>query len=245
MGWYSYEDAGERRGEVLRKIQARRDKGETFEPVVAGAGRAKLSTTFWGQAWCRQLEAHSDYASRLPRGRSYLRQGNVYNLEIGPGRVHACVAGAELYDTDLTILPMPGGEWQSLVAQCGGQIGSMLDLLAGRLGDDTMRVLTHPEQGLFPKPRQISFRCSCPDWADMCKHVAAVLYAVGVMLDGDPGLLFVLRGVDQNELIGDARAQALGGLASAADGAGELDGADLSALFGIALADGDGSNPAG
>lgn len=232
--WWSYEDVRESKARVQREIAKRRKKGETFEVLEAPSGKGKLSSTFWGQAWCRNLEAYQQYESRLPRGRSYLRQGNVYNLVIEPGKLSAVIAGSELYEAEITIQPLAQKQWQDIVAACAGQVGSMLDLLGGKLGDGMMKVLTDKDGGLFPKPKEIRFECSCPDFADMCKHVSAVLYGVGVLLDTKPDLLFTLRGVDQAELLSHASSTTMADLG---DGSvsGELAGADLSALFGIDL----------
>ena len=232
--WWSYEDTKQRKARVQREIAKRQRKGECFDVLEAPAGQKKLTTTFWGQAWCRNLETYQQYESRLPRGRSYLRQGNVYNLKIEPGKLSAIVAGSELYDAGITIQPLAKKQWQEIVAFSEGQVNSMLDLLAGKLGDGMMRVLTDKERGLFPKPKEIRFQCSCPDFADMCKHVSAVLYGVGVLLDTKPDLLFTLRGVDQAELLShasDATVASIGG----DSGEGDLAGTDLSALFGIDL----------
>lgn len=231
MSW-DYEEAQERKERLQREIAKRQKRGEKFEALPAPAGQKKLSTTFWGQAWCRNLESYQVYESRLPRGRSYLRQGNVYNLEIEPGKLSAVVAGSELYDTSITIKPLPKAQWEQIVESSAGQVGSMLDLLAGKLGDGLMKVLTDPDDGLFPKPKEIRFNCSCPDHADMCKHVSAVLYGVGVLLDTKPELLFTLRGVDQAELLCNASSAAITDLSA---GTGDLAGVDLSEVFGIDL----------
>jgi uncharacterized Zn finger protein len=233
--WWAYEDAKEQKARLQREIAKRRKKGETFEVLEAPAGQKKLSTTFWGQAWCKNLETYQQYETRLPRGRSYLRQGNVYNLKIEPGKLAAVVAGSELYQAAIHIRPLAGEDWQRIVASCAGQVGSMLDLLAGKLGDGMMRVLTDPERGLFPKPKEIRFTCTCPDFADMCKHISAVLYGVGVLLDSKPELLFTLRGVDQAELLSHASDSTLAEIGEGSGGS-ELAGTDLSALFGIDLA---------
>lgn len=230
MSW-DYYDVHERKEKLEREIAKRQKKGERFEVLAAPAGQKKLCTTFWGQAWCRNLESYQQYESRLPRGRSYLRQGKVYNLEIEPGNLTACVAGSELYETKVFIQPLPSNRWKEIVAEGSGQVGSMLDLLAGNLGDGLMHLLTAPDRGLFPKPKEIRFDCSCPDYADMCKHVSAVLYGVGVLLDTKPELLFTLRGVDQAELLSSARETTIVDLGSDS----ELADADLSALFGIDL----------
>jgi len=230
--WWSYQDVEEQKKQVQREIAKRKKRGEKFEVLQAPAGQKKLSTTFWGQSWCRNLESYQDYESRLPRGRSYLRQGKVYDLKIESGSLSAVVAGSELYDTRITIQPLPKKQWQQIVKSSAGQVGSMLDLLAGKLGDGLMKVLTDPDGGLFPKPKEIRFNCSCPDHADMCKHVSAVLYGVGVLLDTKPELLFTLRGVDQAELLSNASSAAITDLSA---DTGDLAGVDLSAIFGIDL----------
>ncbi len=231
MSW-DYEEAQERKDRLAREIAKRKKRGEKFEPLAAPPGQKELCATFWGQAWCRNLELYQQYESRLPRGRSYLRQGNVYNLEIDAGQLSAVVAGSELYDTSIYIQPLPKKQWNEIVKAGAGQVGSTLDLLAGKLGDGLMRILTDPQDGLFPKPKGIRFDCSCPDHADMCKHVSAVLYGVGVMLDTKPELLFTLRGVDQAELMSNASSAAITDLS---ESTGDLAGVDLSAIFGIDL----------
>ncbi len=232
MSW-DYEEAQERKDRLEREIAKRMKRGERLEALAVPSGSKKLCETFWGQAWCRNLESYQVYESRLPRGRSYLRQGKVYNLEIEPGKVCAEVAGAELYETNVIIQPLGVEHWQEIVQRAAGQVSSMLDLLAGKLGDGLMKLLTDPEDGLFPKPKEIRFKCSCPDFADMCKHVSAVLYGVGVLLDTKPELLFTLRGVDQADLLSNASSATITDLSA---NTGDLAGADLSALFGIDLA---------
>lgn len=232
--WWSYQSAASSKARVQREIEKLKKKGQRFEPLEAPAGKKSLCSTFWGQAWCRNLESYQQYENRLPRGRSYLRQGSVYNLEIESGKLGAVVAGSELYETTVYVQPLRPVQWKETVKRCEGQVGSMLDLLAGKLGDGVMQVLSDPEHGLFPKPREIRFDCSCPDYADMCKHVSAVLYGVGVLLDAQPELLFKLRGVDGADLLSQAKDAAVSGVV---DGGGELAGADLSALFGIEMGD--------
>jgi uncharacterized Zn finger protein len=233
MSWYYYEDTRAIKAELQREIAKRKKRGERFEPLTVPAGSRKLAHTFWGKAWCDHLESHSDYEYRLPRGRSYLRQGNVYNLAIEPGVITAAVAGSALYEVRVTIQPLAKAAWKSLKKDCAGQVSSLLDLLAGRLGDGMLRAIADPARGLFPKPKEIHLSCSCPDYADMCKHVAAVLYGVGVKLDSAPDLFFVLRSVDPSELLAKTAREELD-RAQGADTA--LAGEDLSALFGIDLA---------
>jgi uncharacterized Zn finger protein len=193
----------------------------------------KIAHTFWGAAWCDNLETYSDFANRLPRGRSYARNGSVIDLAIEAGAVSALVAGSEVYTVGITVKPPRKALWSAIVAECTGKIGSLVDLLQGKLSPPVMAVVTREKTGLFPTPREIAFRCSCPDGAFMCKHVAAALYGVGARLDEEPALLFRLRRVDPEELIRHAAAPAGVAGQPAADGA--LVGADLSALFGIEI----------
>jgi uncharacterized Zn finger protein len=213
-------------------------KGRKLAPVTLGSGR-QIAKTFWGKAWCDHLESHSDYANRLPRGRTYLRNGSVVDLQISAGRVTALVSGSQLYKIDIKIKTLAPAEWERIKRECSGKIASMMDLLQGRLSGGTMEIVTHRENGLFPKPAEITLNCSCPDWADMCKHVAAALYGVGARLDEDPSLLFLLRGVDHSELIASAAEAVQQPLAEGAK-AGLAD-SELAEVFGIEM---DATTPA-
>lgn len=187
-----------------------------------------------GRGWCESLEGHSDYANRLPRGRTYVRNGSVIDLDIARGRIDALVSGSELYTVRADISELKPVHWKQLKCECSASIDSLLDLLAGRFSDGVMRTLTDPQRGLFPQPKEIKMSCSCPDWAVLCKHVAAVLYAIGARLDREPELLFLLRGVDHTELVSQAVSSE--NLTGALSGSGEaLAQEDLGAIFGIEL----------
>jgi uncharacterized Zn finger protein len=210
-----------------------RKQGVTIEPIAI-QGR-KIAKTFWGEAWCRHLEQFSDFANRLPRGRTYVRNGSVCHLVIQQGKIKAIVSGSELYRVSIDIIPLTASRWKKLRKQCAGQIGSMLELLQGRLSNQVMEIVTDPAKGLFPQPKEIRLHCDCPDWAGMCKHVAAVLYGVGARLDEKPELLFLLRKVDHEELISEEL-----DMQTATHGTGRrrrLANQDLSNLFGIELED--------
>jgi uncharacterized Zn finger protein/DNA-binding XRE family transcriptional regulator len=231
-GWAPYVPVAVRRAKAARKVEALRKKGAKIEPVEV-EGR-KIAHTFWGQAWCTHLEGFSDYANRLPRGRTYVRNGSVCHLGIEPGKVEALVCGSELYEVRVEIGRLASAQWAGVKERCAGQIGSLLDLLQGRLSRGVMAVVTDRAHGLFPLPGQMRFSCTCPDWASMCKHVAAVLYGVGARLDRSPELLFRLRGVDHGELV------AVGADAvAAATGRGgrrrRVAAGDLAGVFGIEL----------
>ena len=173
--------------------------GHDVSPVEI-AGR-KIAATFWGEAWCRNLEAYSDYSNRLPRGRTYVRNGSVIDLQIEVGRVRAIVSGSEIYEVAVEIKPLAKKRWVDIKSQCAGRIDSLVELLRGSISKGVMEIVTCKGEGLFPSPREISLSCSCPDWATMCKHVAATLYGVGARLDHKPELLFTLRGVDPTEMV--------------------------------------------
>jgi uncharacterized Zn finger protein len=164
----------------------------------------QIATTFWGKAWCNNLQSYRDYEHRLPRGRSYVRNGAVLDLGITTGKIAALVAGSSLYEVAIGIKPLPQARWSSLRNRCAGQVGSLIELLEGRLSDSVMRLVTDREVGLFPAPAEIQMSCSCPDVATMCKHVAAVMFGVGARLDDEPQLLFLLRHVEQAELVAGA-----------------------------------------
>ena len=197
--WIPYVPVAEQRARARREMARLRKKGKQVRPIEI-EGRA-IARSFWGKGWCDHLESFADFANRLPRGRRYARNGSVCHLEIRPGRVEAIVSGSELYDVTIGITQLQAAAWTSIKAKCAGQIGSMLELLQGKLSREVMSVVTERDRGLFPKPREIHLDCSCPDWATMCKHVAAALYGVGHRLDHQPDLLFVLRDVDAAELI--------------------------------------------
>lgn len=198
-GWAPYRTVADRRADAAKLAKKLSKKGEALRPVTA-SGR-KLAKTFWGQAWCKNLEGHHDYENRLPRGRSYLRNGSVIDLQIGSGKISSQVSGSHLYRVDIELTKLQTKKWKKIVSSCTGNVGSVLELLAGKLSDEVMMVITDDRNGLFPDSKEIKMSCTCPDWATMCKHVAATLYGVGVRLDEQPDLFFILRGVDHNELI--------------------------------------------
>jgi uncharacterized Zn finger protein len=205
MGWDGgwdyrpYVPVAQRRANALREVRRLAGKGKQVSPVEI-AGRA-IASTFWGKAWCENLESYSDFSNRLPRGRTYARNGSVVDLQIEPGKVTSLVSGSHLYRITVQIRPLAAARWKRLKQRCGAGIGSVVELLQGRLSTSVMAVVTSRESGLFPTPAEIEMSCSCPDWADMCKHVAATLYGIGNRLDHSPELLFKLRQVDYLELI--------------------------------------------
>ena len=234
-GWSfkPYVSAAEKRRRAEKAARALEKKGQKLSPVRID-GR-KIVRSFWGQAWCNNLESYSDYENRLPRGRTYVRNGSVLDLRIEAGAVTALVSGSDLYRVKINIKPVAKAAWKSLKTECSGRVGSLMDLLQGRLSTPVMEVITHRETGLFPKPAEISLDCSCPDWADMCKHVAATLYAVGARLDESPEMLFALRGADHMELITAATESVSANTSSTEDVPDALSDEKLAEVFGIEI----------
>jgi uncharacterized Zn finger protein len=234
-GWRPYVSVAERRRKAARAMEKRKKQGHAVSPVTI-EGRA-IARTFWGKAWCENLEGYSDYANRLPRGRTYVRNGSVVDLRIEPGAIHAHVSGSELYKVTLKVAPVEKARWKSICKDCAGAIDSLVELLQGRLSKGVMERICRQDHGLFPAPAEIQLSCSCPDWASMCKHVAAVLYGIGARFDHQPELLFRLRAVDEMELI--AKAGKTAPLVKKGPAAGKLlGGEDLSAIFGLDMAQG-------
>lgn len=197
--WGRYIPVAERRRNALREMDLRFEAGESAKPVLV-QGRI-IAKSFWGRAWCEQVESFGDISNRLQRGKTYVRNGSVCHLNIFEGRVEGMVAGSEVYDIKLEIKPLKQKDWEAIQERCAGKIDSLLQLLNGKLSEAVLHRLTDPEMGLLPKRSEIHYRCNCPDGASMCKHIAAVVYGVGARLDESPELLFILRGVRQEELI--------------------------------------------
>ena len=230
--WKPYVPVAQRRAQAAKAAAKAKKSGHNMQPVVI-EGRS-IAKTFWGKAWCDNLETYSDFDNRLPRGRSYVRNGSVIDLVIEPGRVRALVAGSSLYKIEIAIAAVQDARWKSLAKECTGSIASLVELLQGKLSKAVMEHICQPKTGLFPAPKDIQLDCSCPDWATMCKHVAAVLYGVGARLDAQPELLFTLRQVDASELVTQAATLPIKATKTSAKGK-VLDDAQLADVFGIEM----------
>jgi uncharacterized Zn finger protein len=230
--WRPYLSQAQRKRRAAVEMAKLKKKGHPVAPVIL-QGRT-IASTFWGKAWCDNLEGYSDYDNRLPRGRTYVRNGSVLDLQIAPGEVSARVSGSDLYEVRVDISPVPKARWKSVCRDCAGGIDSLVELLQGRFSKGVMERICRQRSGLFPAPEEIRFSCSCPDWASMCKHVAAVLYGIGSRLDDKPELLFRLRKVDEKDLLAGAAAGLP--ISRKKPAAGKvLDAEDLSGLFGLDL----------
>src|SRR5271167_4142283 len=228
FAWRPYVPVAEKRRRAERKLAKLRKRGQSVAPITI-EGRT-IAKSFWGQSWCTNLEHYSDYENRLPRGRTYVRNGSVLDLQIAKGEISAMVAGSELYQIKIAIAPVTRARWKSICRDCAGTVDSLVELLQGRLAKGVMDRVCRQGDGLFPAPTEIKLSCSCPDWAGMCKHVAAALYGVGARLDEKPQLLFVLRDVDETEMLASAGQDSP--LTTAPGAAKVLDESDVAALSG-------------
>lgn len=233
-GWKPYVSVAERRAKAEKAAVKAKKGGAVLTPV--DAFRGAIAKTFWGKAWCENLTNYSDYASRLPRGGSYLRNGSVIDLQITPGEVRAKVMGSSLYKVTVSVKAVPEKQWKTICDDCSGSIDTLVELLQGKLSKAVMERICKPGSGLFPSPKEIEFDCSCPDWASMCKHVAAVLYGIGARLDEQPEVLFSLRRVEVKDLVNQAGAGLTPSKKRMAPGK-VLDDALLADVFGIEMAE--------
>jgi uncharacterized Zn finger protein len=237
MSFYSWgpkPTVAEQRKLAEKKLAQLRKGGKVLSPVTIEG--TKIASSFWGKSWCANLEHYSDYASRLPRGRSYVRHGSVIDLQIAKGEIKAQVNGSSLYQIRISIAPVAQNHWNAICTECANSIDTMIELLQGRIAKTVMDRVCRRGDGLFPTPKQIKLSCSCPDGASMCKHVAAALYGVGARLDARPELLFVLRGVDQQELITQASSAPTAAARRPAKSGKVLAETDLASVFGLDMA---------
>lgn len=226
-----YITVAERRQLAEKAVTQLKKKGKILNPVIVD-GRC-IANTFWGKAWCENLETYSDFSNRLPRGRSYVRHGAVIDLQVKGGEISALVNGSSLYSVKVSITILSPKKWKHIIEECSGKIDSLIELLQGKFSKSVMEIITRPEKGLFPHPKEIKLACSCPDGAYMCKHIAAVLYAIGARLDQSPEELFLLRQVNQLDLIAELSATTL--TSTKTDSPQSISDADLSELFGIEI----------
>ncbi len=199
-GNYSQPTTAELRSKSAASIKKEAKKGNVYEPVIIQS--RKIAKKWWGIAWCDNLERYADYENRIDRGKRYVRTGAVVDLKIQKGKILARVQGTRRipYKIEIRISPLSEERIQNIIEKCGRKIQNMEQLMLGNIPEE-LQELFREKGGLFPAPNEISFDCSCPDWAIMCKHVAAALYGVGARLDEEPLLFFELRGIDPNKFI--------------------------------------------
>jgi uncharacterized Zn finger protein len=229
-----YVSSGEKKARAARAAK-KLSKARKLQPVCPAA--YAIATTWWGKSWIKNLEGYADYSSRLPRGRSYVRTGAVIDLGIENGTINALVAGSKSkpYEVSVTIAPLNARTRGQLVAKCRSAITGLPMLLSGEFPKDLEKKFLARGDGLFPAPREIQFDCTCPDWASMCKHVAAALYGAAVRLDEKPELFFILRGMRIEDFVGTVLKEETDDLLAKAKkkSSRRLSQKDSSKLFGI------------
>ena len=203
-GYPRYVSVAEKRAKAARKLEQLKKKNSGIKPILI-EGRS-IVKTWWGKSWNLNLERYADYSNRIGRGRSYVRHGAVLDLKIDSGRVESLVQGtrSKPYSVSIKIKAVNKMVQQDIKAACEGELDSLQELLAGKFPKALGEIFMAKGRGLFPSPEEIEFSCSCPDWAYMCKHVAATLYGIGARLDEDPALFFKLRKVKMKNLITQA-----------------------------------------
>jgi len=167
-------------------------------PPGHGIKVKKFGTTWWGQRWIEALEhLGAEYAARLKRGQSYARQGRVHDLEIEGGTITARVTGTRPvpYRVTIRVTPLAGRVWTATIRAMATRALFAARLLSGEMPQEIDEAFHGVGASLFPQRAGDLFtECTCPDWANPCKHVAAVHYVLGEAFDRDPFLLFELRG---------------------------------------------------
>jgi uncharacterized Zn finger protein len=198
-----------------------------------------MSSIWWGKSWNSNLEGYADYSNRITRGRSYVRNGALLDLQINPGEVRSLVQGtrSKPYSVTIKIKEILKSTWEKLSKASEGKLDSLPELLAGKFPKGLGELFTARGKGLFPSPKEIEFSCTCPDWASMCKHVAATLYGIGARLDKEPALFFTLRKVDVKDLVSRAVKSKSRELLKKAEKKSSrvMDDTDLPGIFGIEL----------
>jgi uncharacterized Zn finger protein len=239
MGWgyFEYVPVAKKRESAAKSLAKLKKTNPNISPVVIEG--KKIANTWWSNAWNKNLESYADYSNRIGRGRSYVRNGAVLDLQISTGIVNALVQGSgkRPYKIEIKIAALSDGAWSSITAQCGNKIGSMAELAEGRFPKEFEELFLRQGEGLFPMSEEIELSCSCPDWAHMCKHVAAALYGIGARFDSDPLLFFELRGIKFEELLKKSVEEKIGNMLKNADKKSsrviEDKDIDISALFGL------------
>jgi uncharacterized Zn finger protein len=234
-GYYEYVPVAQKREKAARALAKYKKKNADISPIIVEGN--KIAKTWWGMSWNKNLESYADYSNRIGRGRSYVRNGMVLDLQIDVGKVFALVmgSGATPYQVTIQIDCLPSPKWNNIVKKCSHSIGTIEELIAGKFPQELADFFLQQGEGLFPTPKEIHLDCSCPDWATMCKHVAAALYGIGTRLDQQPLLFFKLRDVSVEELIKKSVTKKMESLLKNAEKKSErvLEGVDLEELFGL------------
>ena len=184
----------QRKEQIKQLIKELKAAGQDIEPITLNG--KKIAKSFWGKAWCDNLDNIAEYFSRLKVARNYLRHGAVIDLKINKNEVSALVSGSDLYLLKIIFQPLDKYQLAEFKEEINKNISSAIDLLNGNFSDEVMNVICDEDYGIFPTEKDLIINCNCPDYTDICKHVAAVMYAIGIKLDDNPEYFFSLRGVE-------------------------------------------------
>ncbi len=230
-----YVPVAQKKAEAKKVLEKLRKKNPNIEPVVINGN--KIAKTWWGIAWTKNLESYADYSNRIGRGRSYVKNGFVLDLKIDKGIVTALVKGSsrKLYQVDIKVIPLSQEKWDRITAQCSHKIDGIAELASGQFPKELGEYFVTKDIGLFPSPKEIQLDCSCPDFAHMCKHVAAVLYGIGARFDEEPLLFFKLRNIDVDALIKKSMEEKMSSMLQNADSktGRVMEDVDIADLFGL------------
>ena len=180
--------------------------------IKAQSKRGAFASQWWGKRWIQTLESFN-IGERLNRGRAYARKGQVISLNIGKGAVTAKVQGSRStpYKISITLATLTETQWKQVVDQLIDEPIFAARLLGNEMPDDIEKVFESAGLSLFPKRhKDLQTECSCPDWSNPCKHIAAVYYLLAETFDQDPFLLFKLRGMDREEFLDRLRKSGAG-----------------------------------
>jgi len=239
MAYYDYYpeyvSVAEKKEKAKKQIEKMKKKNPNLAPVVIEG--KNIANTWWGKAWNKNLENYADYSNRISRGRSYVRNGAVLDLKIETSVVRALVQGSgkKPYEIEIKIASLSNEKWDSILNLCNHKIDNLAELVEGKFPKELEEIFTLKGKGLFPTDKEIKFSCSCYDWADMCKHVTAVLYGIGARFDEDPTLFFKLRNIDFEVLLKKTIEQKMQSLLENSDKKSDrvLDDNDIFGLFGF------------
>lgn len=234
-GFEEYVPVAKKRENARKYIEKLKKKNPNISPVVI-EGRT-IANTWWGKSWNQNLESYADLSNRIARGRSYVRNGAVLDLQIESGKVKALVqgSGTKPYQVNVGIDSPSTTKWKRVTDICNHKIETMEDLMLGKFPKELEILFTTTGDGLFPTPKEIHFECNCPDSARVCKHIAAVLYGVSARLDKDPLLFFKLRNIDVEALIKKSIEEKMKTMMKNAESKSKraLDDSDVFDLFGV------------
>lgn len=204
MFYQNYISISDQKAMALKsKKRLEKNLNRSLEPIILAS--TKLATSWWGKMWNTNLERYAEYSNRIGRGKTYVKNELVIDLQIEESKVFAYVQGKrrDPYQIAIYIDPTKPGLIEQIKEKCQGKLDTVEELLEGKFSKEISSIFMIQGAGLFPEPKEIKFRCSCPDYTSCCKHVSAVLYGIGSKLDVNPLLFFTLRGINLDDFLKD------------------------------------------